>query len=138
MGFIGTYGLNTLFVAANGDVGINTVLGTCPVNTLQVVGDVGAESFKSNGTTFTASGCSNSTLVGGATAGSFDSGTTGTCTVTVTMGNTQTAAHGWACNVHDLTTPTDTIQMTPGTTTTAVFTGTTVAGDVINFACIGY
>ncbi len=39
----------------------------------------------SGGTKFTASGCSNSTTVGGATAGTFASGTTGACTVTITM-----------------------------------------------------
>jgi hypothetical protein len=88
--------------------------------------------------TFTASGCSNSALVGGATAGTYTSGTTGTCTVVVTMGNTSNAPHGWACAANDLTTPADTIKQTASTATTATLSGTTVSGDAINFQCIGY
>jgi hypothetical protein len=96
-------------------------------------------SVMSNGTTFTASGCTNSTLVGGATKGSYVSGTTGVCAVTVTMGNSQTATHGWACSVSDVTTPADTQSQTgAASTTTASFTGTTVSGDRIVFSCDGY
>ncbi len=92
------------------------------------------------GTKFTASGCSNSTTVGGSTAGSFASGTTGTCTVVVTMnGATGLAApNGWACAANDLTTTADTIKQTASSTTTATLSGTTVSGDVINFTCTGY
>jgi hypothetical protein len=97
-----------------------------------------ALSFQNIGTTFTASGCSNSTLVGGSSAGSFNSGTTGTCTVTVTMGNSVAASHGWACFPHDLTTPADVINETATTTTTVTFSGTTVTADVINFGCEAY
>jgi hypothetical protein len=92
----------------------------------------------SEGTAFSASGCSNSTHTGGSTAGSFHSGTSGTCTVTVTMGNSLTAPNGWACSVWDTTTTTDIITETTFTTTTAVFSGTTVSGDVIIFACHGF
>jgi hypothetical protein len=92
--------------------------------------------YVSTGTTFTASGCSNSTLVGGATAGSYHSGTTGTCTVTLTTG--LTAPHGWSCSAQDLTTPADIQTQTATTTTTATLSGTTVSGDVVNFHCIGY
>ena len=90
------------------------------------------------GTTFTASGCSNSTLVGGPSAGSYDSGTSGTCTVVVTMGASMAAPHGWACRANDLTTNADVISQTATTATTATLAGTTVSGDVINFACTGY
>ena len=90
------------------------------------------------GTTFTASGCSNGTLVGGATAGSYDSGTSGTCTVVVTMGNTQTAANGWGCSVWDITTNADLQEETAYTTTTVTFSGTTVSGDKIAFSCIAF
>lgn len=90
------------------------------------------------GTTFTASGCSNGTLVGGATAGSYTSGTAGTCTVTVTMGNSATATNGWVCSVWDVTTPADIQSMTASNATTATFSGVTVSGDVIKFACVGY
>ncbi len=94
--------------------------------------------YASGGTTFTASGCSNSTLVGGASAGSFNSGTTGTCTVTITMGNSFTAAHGFSCWANDVTTPADKINQTGGSTTTAILSGTTASGDVINFGCMAY
>ena len=57
------------------------------------------------GTTFTSNGgCSEGTLVGGATAGKFTtSGSTG-CTVIITMGNSATAPNGWSCTAIDLTT----------------------------------
>lgn len=95
------------------------------------------------GSTFIASGCSNSTLVGGASAGSYTSGTTGTCTVIVTMGNNgngsaSAASNGLVCSVWDVTTPADLQNMTASTTTTATFSGTTLSGDVIKFACVGY
>jgi len=102
-------------------------------------GGLRASYYQSGGTKFTASGCSNSTTIGGATAGSFASGTTGACTVTVTMGNSDTATNGWACFASDQTTPANIYdQKTGGSTTTAVFSGTTVSGDVISFGCIAY
>lgn len=91
------------------------------------------------GTKFTASGCTNSTTVGGATAGSYHSGTTGTCTVTITMGNSLSAPNGWDCTANDQTTPADKQQtISGGSQTTAVLSGTTASGDVISFHCIGY
>jgi hypothetical protein len=93
---------------------------------------------QSAGTKFTASGCSNSATVGGASAGQYTSGTTGTCTVTITMGDTDTATNGWACFANDLTTVADTQKQSASTTTTATITGTTVSGDVINFGCTAY
>jgi hypothetical protein len=121
---------------ATGDVAIGS--STDPGHTLGVTGATQSQSYLVGGTTFTASGCSNTTLVGGATAGSFHSGTSGTCTVTITMGNSRSATNGWACYANDLTTTTDTVKQTATTTTTATLAGTTVTGDVINFACIGY
>jgi hypothetical protein len=87
------------------------------------------------GNTFTASGCSSSTLVGGATAGSFHSGVAGACTVVITPG--VPAASGWVCRANDLTTNTDsaTWSQTASTTTTATISGTTASGDVVNFQC---
>jgi len=92
------------------------------------------------GTKFTASGCSNSTTVGGATAGKFSSGTSGACTVVITMNGATglTAPTGWACSASDLTTPANLISQSASSTTTATLTGTTVSGDVISFSCIGY
>lgn len=103
------------------------------------VGGTVSSYFQAGGTKFTASGCSNSTTVGGATAGSFASGTTGACTVTITMGNSDTATNGWACFASDQTTPANLYdQKSGGSTTTAVLSGTTVSGDVISFGCMAY
>lgn len=98
---------------------------------------VAAPAHKVSGTKFTASGCSNTTTVGGATAGSFASGTTGACTVTITMGDSVAAANGWACGVSNQTTA-NLVRQTASTTTTATVSGTTTSGDVIVFNCIGY
>jgi hypothetical protein len=100
-------------------------------------GSITSLGYISAGTKFTASGCSNGTTVGGATAGSFASGTTGTCTVTVTMGSSATSVNGWACSVSDQTTA-NLMRETASNTTTATLSGTTVSGDVIVFGCIGY
>jgi hypothetical protein len=147
---------------ANGfNVGPNAILGaTTPGNTADTslargvagrwdigqsatitdtTGSIRLSSLQVAGTKFTASGCSNSTTVGGATAGSFASGTTGTCTVTITMGDSDTAPNGWSCTASDQTTPANLIsQKTGGSTTTAVITGTTVSADVISFHCLAY
>ncbi|MFZ3343379.1 MAG: hypothetical protein WA213_21050 [Terriglobales bacterium] len=93
------------------------------------------------GTKFTVSGCSATTTVGGASAGQFDSGTTGTCTVTITFNGATglTAPNGWYCApANDFTTPADSLKQTASTTTTATLSGTTVSGDVINFGCTAY
>lgn len=99
----------------------------------------GALTFKgalsTTGTTFTASGCSNGTLVGGATAGQFASGTTGVCTVTITL---PTAPNGWSCAASNRTTTANLIQQSASSTTSCTVTGTTVTGDVIGFLALGY
>lgn len=97
------------------------------------IGGTGA--LVSGGTTFTASGCSNSTLVGGKIAGSFASGTTGTCTVTITLPQ---STNGWVCNARDLTTAANFIGQSATSTTSCTVTGTTVSGDTIVFSAMGY
>jgi hypothetical protein len=92
----------------------------------------------SGGTKFTASGCSNTTTVGGAIAGSFHSGATGACTVTITL-PTSPAGNGWACYASDTTTPANLISQSGAISATAcTITGTTVSGDVIVFSAMGY
>jgi hypothetical protein len=101
-------------------------------------GTLKAASYMSVGTTFTSNaGCSETSLAGGATAGKYVSGTTGTCTVIITMGNSATAPNGWACSVSDETTA-NLMRETASTTTTATFSGTAVTSDVIVFGCMGY
>jgi hypothetical protein len=104
-------------------------------------GKVKASAYMSVGTKFTASGCANSTLVGGSTAGTYTSVTAGSCTVTITFGDSATAPTGWVCDAHDLTTVADANNITMGTSTTTtanLVEGTVVANDVIAFKCTGY
>lgn len=91
----------------------------------------------SAGTKFTASGCSNGTTVGGAVAGKFTSGTTGVCTVTITLPTTTT---DWNCMASNATTPANPMIQTDTTahTTSCTISGTTVTGDIIRFTAIGY
>lgn len=119
---------------------VNCSTGTITTAGSLFAGSTSLTAVKTNsGATFTASGCSVGTLTGNSTSGTFASGTTGTCTVTVTMGASQSAAKDWSCSVRDTTTPADAIVQTGvASTTTATFTGTTVSGDVISFACIGH
>jgi hypothetical protein len=86
--------------------------------------------------TNTVSGCSLTSNAGGAWAGKFLSGTTGTCTVTITPGFT--ATNGFFCRANDLTTPADTLPQTATTTTTCTVAGTTVSGDLINWSAVAY
>ena len=99
-----------------------------------------AAGFQSTGTTFTSNaGCTDTVLAGGATAGKFTVGTSSTCTTIVTMGNSLVGSNGWACSLHDLTTPATVVSQTATTIATASFTLTTPgSGDVVNFACTAY
>lgn len=89
----------------------------------------------SGGTKFTATGCSNGTTVGGATAGSFASGTTGTCTVAITL---PTAPNGWACYASNISTPANPMAQSAVSTTSCTITGTTTSGNTIVFSAMGY
>lgn len=92
----------------------------------------------------TASGCTITSFVAVATAGgalkhaagSFASGTTGTCTVTITLPST---THTWVCHANDLSTPANLIdQTTPTSATACTITGTTTSGDSMNFSAEGF
>jgi len=85
-------------------------------------------------------GCSLTSAVGGPSAGKFNSGTSGTCTITITMAATQAAPNGWTCDAHDQTTAADAnnVVQTAFTTTTITMSGTTVSGDVIVWKCMGW
>ena len=99
-----------------------------------------AAGIESTGTKFTISGCSAGTTVGGATAGSFLSGTTGACTVVITLNGATgaTALNGWTCGASDLTTPANLIAQSASSTTTCTITGTTVSGDKIQFLAMAF
>jgi hypothetical protein len=98
-----------------------------------------AGGFESLGTTFTTNkGCSEGTLAGGASAGSFVSGTSGTCTTTITMGNSLTAPQAWSCSLHDITNRSDGGNSAAGSTTTAVVSIATTTGDTVYFDCMAF
>ncbi|HUN99233.1 MAG TPA: hypothetical protein VMU69_23755 [Bradyrhizobium sp.] len=80
------------------------------------------------GGTPSVTGCSNASLQGGATAGSFTTTVTGSCVVVITPGTT--AAHGFACSGHDITAGT-TFNETSSNTTACQITGTTTSGDTV-------
>ena len=99
--------------------------------------DLELRSIVGGGSTPSISGCSAGTQTGGATAGTFASGTSGTCTVTFTFATT--APTGWIVTAHDTTTPTDSMNQTATiTTTAATISGTTVSGDVITWEARAY
>lgn len=91
--------------------------------------------FTATGTQ-TISGCSLTVPLGGAWAGSFKSGTTGTCTITITPGTT--ATNGFFCIAKDLTTPADEPKQTAYTTTTCTLSWTTVSGDLITWQAVAF
>lgn len=96
--------------------------------------------FNAVGTTFTASGCTVGTLVGGATAGTFKIGANGPCTVTITTGSSQTAANGWtgfANNTTRTLTASPTVEGTGSTITVLIPTGA-LANDVYNWGVIRF
>lgn len=102
-------------------------------------GKLKASAFISKGTTFTTNaGCSETSLVGGGSAGKFTSGTTGTCTVVITFGDSATSTTGWTCNAHNTTTTANPINQTASSTTSCTISGTTVSGDVITFDATGW
>ena len=67
------------------------------------------------------------------------SGTTGACTVVITINGATglTAPNGWVCHAEDLTTPANLISQSACATTCTV-TGTTVSGDTISFLAMGF
>jgi len=100
-----------------------------------------ADAFQSTGTKFTISGCSAGTTVGGASAGQFASGTTGTCTVVITMNGATglTATNGWACHAVDISAAAPILlPQTATSTTTCTISGTTTSGDTIVFMAMAY
>jgi len=106
-------------------------------------GDLRAAGYMSGGTKFTVSGCSAGTTVGGATAGSFNTGAAGACTATVTLNGATglTAPNGWSCWAGNITTTAaNPIWQNGGNTTTATFAlnASTANGDTIKWGCLAY
>ena len=116
--------------------GSNTVtLGGPGTTGVYSIGVLNSPGYLSTGTN-TVSGCSLTVSAGGATAGKFNSGTTGSCTVTITPGFT--APNGFSCWANDITTPADKLQQLSMRQTAPTIGGTTVSGDVITWGCVAY
>lgn len=125
----------------NGTSGINAAIFSDVANSLTMNSSAGLKTkggLIDTGTKFTASGCSNSNTIGGATTGKYTSGTTGTCAVTITMGGGLTAPTGWHCTAGTENTPVNLAWQSGDTATTATITITTTSGDIIHFGCTGY
>lgn len=113
----------------------STVVPVTSCSTTSVVSKIPA--FQRSGGIFSISGCSNSSPLGGNTAGSFVSGTNGTCTVTITMGDSA-ANRDWHCTINNRTHPENIMgQSGAASTTQATLTGNTTSGDLLSFACDG-
>ena len=86
----------------------------------------------------TVSGCRLSSEMGGASAGSFKSGTKGTCTFTITPGIR--APNGFHCTATDHTHPADILGQTddPLSSTAPTISGTTSSGDLITWSCTAF
>lgn len=84
----------------------------------------------------TLGGCSIHGSLGGAFSGLTNSGTSGTCTFSISPG--VTAPNGYSCWANDVTTPSDVLKQTAFNTTSATISGTTVSNDVIVWGCIGF
>ncbi len=101
--------------------------------------DSGAPPYTiASGTFPTITGCGTiSATAGGATAGTFTTSTTGTCTAAIPM---PTAPHGWTCVAQDITkhTVANILIQSATATNSCTVTGTTAASDVITFVAYGY
>lgn len=115
----------------------NRIDGASSLERNVIPGGLAAQSFGVQGTTFTLTGCSATALTGGATAGRFTSGVSGTCTVAITLGG-QVATNAWSCWASNLTTPANVLRQTASEYRSTTFSGITVANDVVTFGCIGY
>lgn len=97
--------------------------------------------FLSEATKFTvSSGCATiSNTAGGATAGQFNTTTTGVCSPVIVMDGATgiTAPTGWSCWVNDITSGIAGSQ-SDSSTTGATLKVTTTSGDLVSFGCIGY
>jgi hypothetical protein len=93
--------------------------------------------------TYAASGCSNSTLVGGTVtggpglaAGTLKAGASGTCTIAITL-PTSPGGHNWICGGSNVTSQIQFVQ-TVLTTTGCTLAGAASTNDIIGFWAIGY
>ncbi len=80
------------------------------------------------------SGCTATASTGGQSAGKFTSGTTGVCTVTITL---ISATNGYSCYSSDITTGVAGAQSASATNSCTIKV-TTTTGDIVTWAAIGW
>ena len=81
--------------------------------------------------------CAVSGQVGGSGAGAFRS--RGVCSSgTVVLTFSVPAPHGWTCDAHDLTTPSDTLSETAYSNRSCTFSGSMAASDLVTFRAVGF
>lgn len=112
-------------------VGLNSSASCSMPDPMTVRAGVVNQSGTSGGS-LSVSGCGVTATLGNSLAGAVRSSTTGACTLTITPGFT--APHGFTCFVNDETSA-STFRQTAHTATGSTLSGTTVAGDVVTFAC---
>jgi hypothetical protein len=132
-------GAASLFTVANGGVTGNGNFASTATN-----GAAKMAGFFSNGTKFTAAGCTSITsTAGGGSAGKFTIGAN-TCTVVITIAGAAglPAPTGWSCHANDETTAAGNtgLYFSTNNTTTATLTvpAAAVASDVIDFNCMAF
>lgn len=135
-GSIGAF--TTLIPITGGETSLDisaTLAAAAAGNLLHVWYDPATGAFypSTGGGAINVTGCGLTGATGKAYTGKFVSGTTGTCTVTITPGPTATT--GFFCKANNLTTPANVFVQTATNTTTATMVGATTTSDVINFSC---
>lgn len=95
-----------------------------------------ANAFLGGGSTPSVATCGTIGTGSKNSAGFITSDTTGSCVSVLTF-NGYTAPTGWSCAISNATTA-NLMTQTGSTTTTATFTGTTVANDVLRYNCLPY
>ena len=96
------------------------------------------------GNSLSATGCSNSGLIGGANsssyiaAGQFNAGVSGVCNITLTLPTLPGSLHAWQCSGSDTTSPAPLIQIAPLSTSACTMQVNAVSGDVSTFHATGY
>jgi hypothetical protein len=120
----------------------NTCLSTNGSNTSgPVLGVISSALYNSQGTIFTSnSGCSETTLKGGPTYGSFVIGTSSACTISLSFSALPfPPANGFVCWYSDLTNvPTVAIRQSASSTNGVNLKMTATSGDTIVFGCNGF
>ncbi len=132
-----TYGTPVDNTAPNFDAGVQAVASRSPAVPYDPAffTALGPISFI-NLSSIAVSGCGTLDATSTILSGRITSGTTGSCTPTITS-TTAAATNGFSCSMQNITHPGSTNAMYQGGTNTSAiaFTGTTISGDVLVYTC---